>query len=417
MSNPYRKLSTSGKMKLFGALLTASALALTGCAAQGTAPAAAQEQLLKVVKTTEVGTASWESAATQVADILPSLQLDVVLKTDGDVLQVVRKKGDLVREGDVIAVLDSVDVQRQVEKASYSLQSAEEQLSKAKKDLADSQNELSGSLTKAQDALMEAQKEYDKLRNDYDVGEATERQLETAETNLKAARIDIDTLKRKKETLDTTNSVSALELQLKASQIAAADADKALENFTVKAPADGLLTEMIAEEGMTLSRGTKIGVLQKQEKVKLKAELTDAAYKAVQGKSELPFTVSGSNETHTARITYLSRVANTTTKTFSLELEADNKGGSLLPGGRVQLNLTSANDQQTVAVPSASVIRENGEAYVFVLSGDQAEKRKVTIGRTKDNRFEITDGLKSGEKLIVVGQSQLKDGEQVKAQQ
>jgi hypothetical protein len=54
-----------------------------------------------------------------------------------------------------------------------------------------------------------------------------------------------------------------------------------------------------------------------------------------------------------------------------------------------------------------------GTSRVFVVNGDRAEERVVTIGQTVDTLVEITNGLKSGERVATTNVAQLADGTQV----
>jgi predicted transcriptional regulator len=80
---------------------------------------------------------------------------------------------------------------------------------------------------------------------------------------------------------------------------------------------------------------------------------------------------------------------------------------------RVQVQLTSEEEQIVAAIPTLSVVREAGETYVFVLVGDTVEKRKVELGRLNGLVQEVLSGVKEGEQLVVSGQHQLKDKEKV----
>jgi HlyD family secretion protein len=402
-------------LKAFGGLLC---LLLAGCSVQSAVdPASTEGPPAKIVQTAAASLSPWASSYDQAADVLPALQLDILSKAEGDVVQVLKKKGELVQEGDIIIQLDKTDMERQRSKAALALQSAEEQLLTARRELADSRSEVAGALSKAEDALINLQKEYSKLQNDYDSGFVTKHQLEQFESQVKAMVTDIDALKRKKATLDATNPVSALELQVEASRIALADAERMLEHYDIKAPASGLLTEMPIETGMVLPRGFKVGALQQQSTVKLRAELTSEMKRQAEGRTEMQAVLPHNGEKRNVRVTYLASAMNPVTKTYTLELEADNTDAAWAPGSRAILIIAEGTEQQSLTVPAGSVFQEGGQSYLFTLNGTKAEKRIVTTGREKQGKLEILSGLKAGEPIVVVGHHALKDGENVVAEE
>ncbi|WP_025850216.1 efflux RND transporter periplasmic adaptor subunit [Paenibacillus ehimensis] len=404
--------------KKLGVVLLMVTTLLAGCS-QGSLPSDAVVQAadptdLKTVKTMKVAKQRWEGTKEMVAEVIPSQQLDVVLKTDGDVLNVVKKRGEQVNKDDVIVELDKKDILRQKQKLLYEQSSLQEQLSKAKKNFEDGRTELVYNIETAKQELTDTEKEYNTIRNNYDRGLADKKQVEQMESVVNKLRRGLEIMQKKLETLENTNSFAALQLQIQANEINLQDVERSMTYYDVKAPANGVLVEMPILEGMVLARGTKIGVVQQQSPIKIRAELTDTSLSHVQGKTELPFYIPDTPDKFTGKISYLANVANTQTKTYTLELEVPNEDGRLKSGMRVQLILAEDGQQETIAVPVSSIVREEGEAYVFVAHGDQVEKRKVKAGRTKKDQQEILNGLHVDETLVVTGQHQLKHNEKVK---
>ncbi|MEW9700416.1 efflux RND transporter periplasmic adaptor subunit [Paenibacillus sp. SI8] len=401
-----------------GVLLLSTAIALAGCSsgkplASATPTGQASVQMVKPVKTAKVSMQAWDGAKKLAADVIPSLEMNVVLKVDGDVLNVLKKRGETVQKDDVIIELDKKDVMRQKQKLLYAQASLEEQLSKAKQDLNDSILELTNNMAATKQSLDDTTKQYNRILNDYDTGLATKEQKEQIESQVNNLQRNLQTIQQKLSTLKSSNPLSSIQYQLQANQIDLQDADVNLSYYDVKAPTAGVLTEMPIEEGMTLARGHKIGVVQRQTPIKVRAEVTEADLPFVQGKSSVSFNIAGSPDTFQGKVTYLANLANSQTKTYTLELEAANEDGRLKTGMRVQLILADNGQQQVIAVPADSIVREDGEPFVFIVNGDHAEKRTVKLGRSKDSILEIVEGLQAGDTLIVSGQYQLQNMEKV----
>ena len=64
-------------------------------------------------------------------------------------------------------------------------------------------------------------------------------------------------------------------------------------------------------------------------------------------------------------------------------------------------------------MPTLSIVREGADNYVFVYNNGIAERRKIELGRLNELEQEVLSGVQEGELLIVTGQHQLTDGEQV----
>lgn len=403
--------------KLLGLLLLIAALA-AGCSPKPQGEATAQQADPNAPKTVKVQTVSRQKISEpreQVGEVSASVELDVTLKAGGEVKEVLKKKGEAVQEGEVLFRLDTKTILLEKEKAELSLRSAQYQLDKQREDSRNETIETDNSIAKTEQSLKDAVKAYNKTLNEYDLGTATDTELESAKTTMDNLQRDLDLLKKKRESLDKVNPLTNLEIQLESSRVSLAQIEDTLANYEVKAPTSGVLVDLSVEPGMTVQSGSKVGQVLKTDPVKIKADLTEASMKLIQGKQELNVYPSGeSAKAKTkATVTYLSPVMSTSTKSYALELELANPELKWKPGTKVQIMLTDEEEENVIAVPTTSIVRDGSDTYVFVLAGEQAERRKVELGRLHETVQEIISGLKEGEQLIVSGQHQLKDKEKV----
>lgn len=408
------KKTVKHSTKMLGAVVISAAL-MTGCSSEPADQpmASAAETQLKTVKAEPIEKKKISEPIEQVADVVSSIQLNVVTKAGGDVQEILKKRGDMVEKDEVIFRMDPTDVLIQKEKAQIALASAQEQITKSRQDLANTKQDLQNGIKKLEQSIRDMEKDYNKMRNDYDLGLVTKFQVEQMESQLNNLRLDLESSVSKLKTLESTNSLAQLEQAVQTSNVSLREIERTLGNMEVKAPVSGVLTELPIEVGMYLNGGFAAAQVQQLDPIKIKAELTEEMAKLVRGKSELTFYVPGTTEHTKAKISYLADVMSSNTKSFTLELEVPNADRKLKPGMKAQILLTEENDQMVVTVPTLSVVREGGETFVFVLVGDQVEKRKVELGRVNETIQEVLSGVQEGEQLIVSGQNQLKDKEKV----
>jgi HlyD family secretion protein len=409
---PYRRTNRLGAF----AILLAAAVLAVGCSAPPPPQASATVANLqnKPIKVAAIAQHSMSDPKEQVAEVSAAVQVDVLPKVGGQVVQVFKKKGEPVNQGEVILRLDSRDAQLQVQKVEQSLKSAEEALRQSIENQNNSRIDLQSSLVKANEQVNTIQQDYNKARNDFEAGTVTKREVDQAETKLNNAILDVQSVQNKLDALDRTNPVASQESQLATARISVQDASNTVSNYEVKAPITGVLTDLTSEVGMNVSPSARIGQIQQLDPVKIKADLTAVSAKLVSNKQELTF-YSADNPANkrTAKVTFLADQMNNTTKAYPIELDVANPDGSFKPGSRVQLQLTTPEEEMALAVPSLSIVREGSDAFVFILKGDQVEKRKIKIGRVKDAFQEVTEGVKVNEPVVVSGQHQLKDGQKV----
>jgi HlyD family secretion protein len=413
MKKPLSTIATQS-VKLLAAVALTSALA-AGCASAPvpTKQTAAQEQPIPTVTVQPIAKMTIADPLEQVADVISAVQLDVLAKTGGDVLEIVKHKGENVNKGDVIFRIDPTDVQLQHDQAAFNLQNSQLQYSISKDNLENNKTDARSAVAKLVQAVADQEKSYNKLRNDYDAGLAEKPQVDQAEAQLNNTKLDLQSARDKLAALEKNKSLDQLQLAAELAGVGLKQADRALSNLEIKAPASGVITDLGVDVGMTVQPGFRAGIVQQLDPIKIKADLTEETAKLVRGKPEVMFYIPGAVDRTKAKVSYLSDVMNPTTKAFSLELEVQNPDRKIRPGTKAQVLLTEAQDQNVIAVPTLSVVREGSDTFVFVVNGDRAEKRKVELGRLKDSNQEVLSGVKEGEQLVVTGQHLLKDQDKV----
>ncbi|MFH5181711.1 efflux RND transporter periplasmic adaptor subunit [Paenibacillus sp. TAB 01] len=394
------------------AVLTLAAMVASGCSMGGPKNVQADIQI-RPVKTEAVAKQNIGSPTEQVGEVTAVNVIDVVPKVNGEVVDVLKNRGDFVEKGEVLFRVDSKDAESARQKNELSLKSSQDSYQKAKDDQVNNRKDLADAVEKAKIALTNAQNDYNKTRNDFDAGTSNQHQVDLAKQQVDTAQMALESAQNKLAVNDSNNSIIAAENQMKSASLALEDSIRALDNYSVKAPASGILTDFTLVPGQTVS-ASKVGQVQQIDPVKIKTELSEANYQLVKNKQELVFyNPDTPDKKGTGKISYMAPIMSAQTKTYTVELDVPNPEHTIEPGSRVMIQLTTENEQSVVAIPTLSIIREDSSTYVFVQQGDQYQKRAVKLGRINGQYQEVLDGLKEGDQLVVTGQNQLKDGQKV----
>lgn len=398
------------------AVLTVAAMVASGCSVGG--PKAAQADLtVRPVKTEAVAKQNIGSPTEQVGEVVAVNVFDVIPKVSGEVVEVLKNRGDFVQKDEVLFRVDSKDAVSAREKNELSLKNAQDSLKKAKDDQANNRKDLVDNIEKAQIALTNAQNDYNKTRNEFDAGTSNQHAVDLAKQQVDTAQMNLQSAQNKLEANDSNNAITASENQARSAALALEDSNRTLDNYSVKAPASGVLTDFTLVPGQSVTP-SKVGQVQQIDPVKLKMELSETNYQLVKNKKELTYyNPDTPDKKGTAKISYMAPIMSAQTKSYTVELEVPNADHSIQPGSRVMIMLTTETEQSVLAIPTLSIIREESSTYVFVQQGDQYQKRKVKLGRINGQYQEVLDGLKEGDQLVVTGQNRLKDGQKVESGQ
>ncbi|MGC8594615.1 MAG: efflux RND transporter periplasmic adaptor subunit [Candidatus Kryptoniota bacterium] len=117
-------------------------------------------------------------------------------------------------------------------------------------------------------------------------------------------------------------------------------------------------------------------------------------------------------------IARINPALNKNTRTFLVEIHVPNPKLELRPGMLASVKLYLGKIR-TILVPPDAVLKVPGSniEYAYVINGNKAQRREVQTGKYFNDMLSVTTGLNPDEKLVVVGQTNIKDGTIVKISQ
>jgi len=154
--------------------------------------------------------------------------------------------------------------------------------------------------------------------------------------------------------------------------------------------------------------------------LRLKQELADGSLKQVNGKAQVKLLLDNGKEYSQAGTLEFSDVTvDETTGSITLRAIFPNPNDALLPGMFVRARLDEGVNDNALLVPQQGITRNpRGDATAMVIGADnKVELRTVTTTQAIGDKWVVTDGLKSGDKVIVTGLQKIKPGVQVTAQE
>ncbi|MDQ7006714.1 MAG: efflux RND transporter periplasmic adaptor subunit [Acidobacteriota bacterium] len=88
----------------------------------------------------------------------------------------------------------------------------------------------------------------------------------------------------------------------------------------------------------------------------------------------------------------------------------------LRPGMFANVRLVLDRHEDVVVIPKKAIVYEDEQPGIFVVEAGKARRRAIEIGYQDELRAEVVSGLEAGELVVLVGQSALKDGSEVVAE-
>lgn len=245
-------------------------------------------------------------------------------------------------------------------------------------------------------------------------------QLAQAEAQAEVAR---ETFERNEQLFREDRAISEIQyLEVRArSREAAARRDllaERLERTIVRAPFPGVLEERFVEKGERLSLGDPVARLVELDRVKVTAGVPERYAPDV--RVGTPVTVTFDvlpDREFEGRLTYVGSVVNRENRTFPVELTLANPDAAMKPEMVATVTLVRRTLEEAIVVPQEALVRDEDGFVAFVVEEGAGEPvaRSVVVetGAAQSNRVVVRSGLEAGQRLVVVGQKQVADGDRV----
>ncbi|MCU1286008.1 MAG: efflux transporter, family, subunit [Acidobacteriales bacterium] len=113
------------------------------------------------------------------------------------------------------------------------------------------------------------------------------------------------------------------------------------------------------------------------------------------------------------KLSFIDNTVDAATGTIKLKGTFNNTDRRLWPGQFVDVVLTLTSEPNAIVVPSQAIQTGQQGQYLFVINGDIADLRRVTVKRTVGGESVIQSGVKPGERVVIDGQIRLVKGSKV----
>jgi Cu(I)/Ag(I) efflux system membrane fusion protein len=179
-----------------------------------------------------------------------------------------------------------------------------------------------------------------------------------------------------------------------------------VSRVTLVSPADGVVGELGAREGMNVMPGATLFRINGLSTVWVNIDVPETKAADVTPGAALVATVPAyPGESFPGRVSAVLPEVSVATRTLRARVELANPGGRLKPGMFATVAISPRETREAVLVPSEAVIVTGQRNVVIVDRGEgRFEPVEVRIGRESDGRTEILKGIEAGTRVVASGQ-------------
>ncbi|MCM1177338.1 MAG: efflux RND transporter periplasmic adaptor subunit [Clostridium sp.] len=341
-------------MKRHIAILSGAVLAggmLAGCVNTGTGANPAEREAV-AVKVIEVSMDGSAATKTYIGTVHPARSTVLSCSHSGTLVELNARQGQHVRQGDVIAVINSQGVKSSLDIAAATLQQARDGYRRAKS--------VHGSGSMADVKMIE------------------------------------------------------VETQLRQAEAAYAAAEKAYSDCTIKAPFSGAIGEVYAEAGVEMSVAGPIVKIMDISSVEIRFPVPEGEINSVRtGTGAIIGIQAIEKENIPVRITSKGIAASALAHTYECTAVPDARIDGLMPGMVCKVRIPGGNSRSAV-IPSSVIKTDASGRYVWAVKDLKAVRLPVVTGGFSGNGVIISEGLQAGDLVIVEGARKVSSGMKVK---
>jgi len=352
----------------------------------------------------EVEAGSFKDYVSIIGTVEPMSSIYIDGEEGGKVVEKVVEEGEMVKAGDVIIRMVNNDLNLQILNTESQLAYQTNELRNTLIGMEQQKISNKEQLLNIDYDLIRLQRNYEQNKQLYAKGYVSKEVYILSKDNyelgkhnreLRYERMVQDSIFRENQKAQMDNSLKNMQQNL-------AMVRQRIENLNVKAPADGQLGSLDVEIGQTVGRGERIGQLHILDKFKVVAQIDehyiDQVHRDLKGTFE--------RQDKQFDMDIMKVYPEVRAGQFQIDLQFTGEiPDNLRTGQTYHIKLELGQPVEAILLPRGNFFQSTGGQWAFVLSpsGKTATKRAIRIGRQNPQYFEVLEGLKPGEKVIVSG--------------
>lgn len=329
--------------------------------------------------------------------------VDVHPKISGYMRKINVDIGDLVHEGQTLAVLEVPELKAQLNQTVFELEQSKEEITQA-------QHEINRAMA-THSALHAAYQRLEEAAAGHP-GLIAQQELDDAQAKDLSSESQVDAAK------------AAMAAAKQHSGAAQADNQRvqALHDYTtVQAPIAGVVVWRYADTGALIQGGTNsnsqdlpIVRISQSTLLRLRIPVPEDDIRYVHDGDTLTLRVDAIGRSLTGRIVRFTRDVNFETRTMQTEVDVENRDLAISPGMYANTMLRLAHVENVVTIPIEALVLNGRQQQVYVVDeSNHVHVRPVQVGIEGSKLAEIRSGLNAGDRIIVGGQDKYQENEEV----
>lgn len=186
------------------------------------------------------------------------------------------------------------------------------------------------------------------------------------------------------------------------------------EKAPVESPLAGIIGRVYVDIGENVTTQTPIALVVDMEKMEIDLDVPEKYLAQVSLGQVAKISVDTyPQEEFIGSVTKISPILDLATRAAPIEITVDNKNHKLRSGMFAKVSLVIAEHKNIPVIIKEAIIGKNHNCYVYIIEANKAVLRKISLGIHQATDYEIKEGLREGDLVVIMGQQRLYDGAEV----
>lgn len=322
----------------------------------------------------------------------------------GTVERIAVEEGAEVAQGDALVELRPRNAELAVDQAEARVQTLRSELEEIRRGATDADIRAAQSeVDQFASTLEQAKRELERTEKLYEREAATEQELEQARTSVEQAEAQLANAEARLERLrekPLPEQVQAARSRLQQAEVDLERARDDIAETVVRAPFDGLVLEINADEGERVTPNQTVARMADMSSAEIYAEVDEDYFGRLEpGQPVTLIFPSMPEETFPAKVERVGPEISTDRGVVGVHITPEDLPENAFPGLTVDANIEVARLEEALAAPTEAVVRNPSGTYVLTIDDGTATRTPVDI-RARGDRWMALEGIDSGTRII-----------------
>lgn len=352
----------------------------------------------------------FKTAISEYGEVIKTIDAEGIVEPENEVLlrsvsggvikKILSVPGSHVRPGEIILMMDTEPVEKDIENEEDQLEVMRNNLTKNRLNARSTTVDMDYNVEMKKLKIASIKSDLSDEEQLLEVGGISPAKIAKTKQELVFAEKDLETTIEKNsiklKQLDAEEEGLLLQIEIREKELERKR--QILSEMIIRAPSSGIVLNIFGKEGEKFNSGDLLVQMSNMNSFKITASVDEQFADVVKTGGRVYASLE--NKQIPGKIGRVKPVIENTRVSFDVFLE-ENNNPNLIPNMKIKLEIVSSKRDSVLRIKKGQAFEGGGKQNLFIISADKAERREAEIGLIGSEYVEIIEGINEGEEIII----------------